>query len=459
MTKSTGVDNCGARRAAVFPDLPTLRDNPSQPRRATRRRTASTLSRLFGPTPAMRSRARTRLPASAAATLALLLVASACVASAGATRPSLGLESMGTEACAETRAFCEGTVMDAVRADAKLVAFLTDARATPRPRPRPTPTFPSRTPIARPPRPARSSSQSSSPSDAASPPEEAAPRTSSPEPPTTTSTPPDLPPTRPPPPRRFSSWPRPTPTRRDYPPRGSSPPTPSRASPSRRVQMRSRTRPAVPPRRHRRIRHRHRSRGRNSTRALRRRSRGPLRRRRVPEVIPGEVRSKRRRDDDDDDDDDDASSSAGDPVDAADARILFKSLLAGDLDRRAAARLRELATVEEMRVASRPDEAYLAADALVRVVGRWLTRAAALLAFGARGATDDARLPFPRARHLPRGMGARGDRRGEEKVAKGSGELRRGARPRARAEGEGRARARRDESARRGNRGDVNNRE
>ena len=128
MTKSTGVDNCGARRAAVFPDLPTLRDNPSQPRRATRRRTASTLSRLFGPTPAMRSRARTRLPASAAATLALLLVASACVASAGATRPSLGLESMGTEACAETRAFCEGTVMDAVRADAKLVAFLTDAR-------------------------------------------------------------------------------------------------------------------------------------------------------------------------------------------------------------------------------------------------------------------------------------------------------------------------------------------
>ena len=178
-----------------------------------------------------------------------------------------------------------------------------------------------------------------------------------------------------------------------------------------------------------------------------------------PEVIPGEVRSKRRRDDDDADDDDDASSSAGDPVDAADARILFKSLLAGDLDRRAAARLRELATVEEMRVASRPDEAYLAADALVRVVGRWLTRAAALLAFGAPAARLMTRaFPFPRARHLPRGMGARGDRRGEEKVAKGSGELRRGARP-ARGRRGRRARARRDESARRGNRGDVNNRE
>lgn len=94
-----------------------------------------------------------------------------------------------------------------------------------------------------------------------------------------------------------------------------------------------------------------------------------------PEVIvPGEV------------DDDAASLSAGDPVDAADARALFKSLLAGDMDRRAAARLKELATVEEMRVASRPDEAYLAADALVRVVGRWLTRAAALAALLALGA-------------------------------------------------------------------------
>ena len=41
--------------------------------------------------------------------------------------------------------------------------------------------------------------------------------------------------------------------------------------------------------------------------------------------------------------------------------------------------------MEEMRVASRPDEAYFAADALVRVVGRWLTRAAAL-AFGAPAA-------------------------------------------------------------------------
>lgn len=103
-----------------------------------------------------------------------------------------------------------------------------------------------------------------------------------------------------------------------------------------------------------------------------------------PEVIvPGES-------DDSDDDHDDvsaaASLSAGDPVDAADARGLFKSLLAGDMDRRAAARLRELATVEEMRVASRPDEAYLAADALVRVVGRWLTRAAALAALAALGA-------------------------------------------------------------------------
>ena len=178
-----------------------------------------------------------------------------------------------------------------------------------------------------------------------------------------------------------------------------------------------------------------------------------------PEVIPGEVRSKRRRDDDDDDDDDDASSSAGDPVDAADARILFKSLLAGDLDRRAAARLRELATVEEMRVASRPDEAYLAADALVRVVGRWLTRAAALLAFGAPAARLMTRaFPFLARVTSPVGW-ARGviggARRRWRRVLENFG-----AAPVPRAGGGGRqARARRDESARRGNRGDVNNRE
>ena len=448
MTKSTGVDNCGARRAAVFPDLPTLRDNPSQPRRATRRRTASTLSRLFGPTPAMRSRARARLPASAAATLALLLVASACVASAGATRPSLGLESMGTEACAETRAFCEGTVMDAVRADAKLVAFLTDARDS-----------------------AASSSadadvsladahRATAASGALKFPEllalgcrltagEAAPRTSSPEPPTTTSTPPDLPPTRPPPPRRFSSWPRPTPTRRDYPPRGSA----ANAFACQPLGAASRC-------------------GRELVQLYRRAGTEGFD---IGTVRAGEILLARYAGDRVDP----SAAGAGEvipesalqtpattitaatattrhppratPVDAADARILFKSLLAGDLDRRAAARLRELATVEEMRVASRPDEACLAADALVRVVGRWLrARGGVVGVRRARGATDDARSSLSSRASPPRGMGARGDRRAKEKVAKGSGELSARRPSRARAEGEGRgARAERRERAKR----------
>ena len=335
----------------------------------------------------MRSRARTRLPASAAATLALLLVASACVASAGATRPSLGLESMGTEACAETRAFCEGTVMDAVRADAKLVAFLTDARDS-----------------------AASSSadadvsladahRATAASGALKFPEllalgccltagggcaaDVLART----------THDDLDAAR--------SAADASAAAAEIFVLAASHPDASRLPASRLLAANAFA--CQPPRAASRC-------GRELVQLYRRAGTegfdiGTVRAGEIllaryagdrvdpsgggacPEVIPGEVRSKRRRDDDDDDDDDDgASPSAGDPVDAADARMLFKSLLAGDLDRRAAARLRELATVEEMRVASRPDEAYLAADALVRVVGRWLTRAAAFLAFGAPAA-------------------------------------------------------------------------
>ena len=336
----------------------------------------------------MRSRARARLPASASATFALLFAASAFVASADATRPSLGLESMGTEACAETQAFCEGTVMDAVRADAKLVAFLTDARDSADSSSADTDAsladahrataasgalkFPellalgccltaggdcaadilARTPRDDPDA-ARSAADAADASAAAA---------------------------------------------AEILVLAASHPDASRLPASRLLAANAFA--CQPPRAASRC-------GRELVQLYRRAGTegfdiGTVRAGEIllaryagdrvdpsgggacPEVIPGEVRSKRRRDDDDDDDD--ASSSAGDPVDAADARMLFKSLLAGDLDRRAAARLRELATVEEMRVASRPDEAYLAADALVRVVGRWLTRAAALAALLALGA-------------------------------------------------------------------------
>ena len=237
---------------------------------------------------------------------------------------------------AETRAFCEGTVMDAVRADAKLVAFLTDARDS-----------------------AASSSADADVSLADAhrrdrrvrraqfpellalgcclTAEEAAPRTSSPEPPTTISTPPDLPPTRPPPPRRFSSWPRPTPTRRDYPPRGLAanafacqPPRAASRCGRELVQLYRRagtegfdigTVRA----------------GEILLRALRRRSRGPLRRRRGPKSSRSGTRHARA-----------ATTTTtttrrpprATPWTPPTRRMLFKSLLAGDLDRRAAARLR-----------------------------------------------------------------------------------------------------------------------
>lgn len=327
----------------------------------------------------MRSRARARLPASASATFALLFAASAFVASADATRPSLGLESMGTEACAETQAFCEGTVMDAVRADAKLVAFLTDARDSAASSSADTDAsladahrataasgalkFPellalgccltaggdcaadilARTPRDDPDA-ARSAADAADASAAAA---------------------------------------------AEILVLAASHPDASRLPASRLLAANAFA--CRPPRAASRC-------GRELVQLYRRAGRegfdiGTVRAGEIllaryagdrvdpsggdacPEVIvPGEV------------DDDAASLSAGDPVDAADARALFKSLLAGDMDRRAAARLKELATVEEMRVASRPDEAYLAADALVRVVGRWLTRAAALAALLALGA-------------------------------------------------------------------------
>ena len=327
----------------------------------------------------MRSRARARLPASASATFALLFAASAFVASADATRPSLGLESMGTEACAETQAFCEGTVMDAVRADAKLVAFLTDARDSAASSSADTDAsladahrataasgalkFPellalgccltaggdcaadilARTPRDDPDA-ARSAADAADASAAAA---------------------------------------------AEILVLAASHPDASRLPASRLLAANAFA--CRPPRAASRC-------GRELVQLYRRAGRegfdiGTVRAGEIllaryagdrvdpsggdacPEVIvPGEV------------DDDAASLSAGDPVDAADARALFKSLLAGDMDRRAAARLKELATVEEMRVASRPDEAYLAADALVRVAGRWLTRAAALAALLALGA-------------------------------------------------------------------------
>ena len=327
----------------------------------------------------MRSRAPARLPASASATFALLFAASAFVASADATRPSLGLESMGTEACAETQAFCEGTVMDAVRADAKLVAFLTDARDSAASSSADTDAsladahrataasgalkFPellalgccltaggdcaadilARTPRDDPDA-ARSAADAADASAAAA---------------------------------------------AEILVLAASHPDASRLPASRLLAANAFA--CRPPRAASRC-------GRELVQLYRRAGRegfdiGTVRAGEIllaryagdrvdpsggdacPEVIvPGEV------------DDDAASLSAGDPVDAADARALFKSLLAGDMDRRAAARLKELATVEEMRVASRPDEAYLAADALVRVVGRWLTRAAALAALLALGA-------------------------------------------------------------------------
>ena len=309
----------------------------------------------------------------------MLFAASAFVASTDATRPSLGLESMGTEACAETQAFCEGTVMDAVRADAKLVAFLTDARDSAASSSADTDAsladahrataasgalkFPellalgccltaggdcaadilARTPRDDPDA-ARSAADAADASAAAA---------------------------------------------AEILVLAASHPDASRLPASRLLAANAFA--CRPPRAASRC-------GRELVQLYRRAGRegfdiGTVRAGEIllaryagdrvdpsggdacPEVIvPGEL------------DDAAASLSAGDPVDAADARALFKSLLAGDMDRRAAARLRELATVEEMRVASQPDEAYLAADALVRVVGRWLTRAAALAALLALGA-------------------------------------------------------------------------
>ena len=334
----------------------------------------------------MRSRARVRLPASASATFALLFAASAFVASAEATRPSLGLESMGTEACVETQAFCEGTVMDAVRADAKLVAFLTDARD--------------------------SAASSSADTDASLADAHRATAASGalkfPEllalgccltaggdcaADILARTPRDDPDAA-----RSAAADASAAAAAEILVLAASHPDASRLPASRLLAANAFA--CRPPRAASRC-------GQELVQLYRRAGRegfdiGTVRAGEIllaryagdrvdpsggdacPEVIiPGQL------------DDAAASLSAGDPVDAADARALFKSLLAGDMDRRAAARLRELATVEEMRVASRPDEAYLAANALVRVVERWLTRAAALSALLTSGAL--AARPLTRA--------------------------------------------------------------
>jgi hypothetical protein len=60
--------------------------------------------------------------------LSVLLATILASASASSPPPSRGLEAMGAAACAETEAFCEKTILRALREDAKLRAFLEDVR-------------------------------------------------------------------------------------------------------------------------------------------------------------------------------------------------------------------------------------------------------------------------------------------------------------------------------------------
>ena len=64
-----------------------------------------------------------------AVTLALLALASAADGTPDARSRSFGLTAMGAAACAETEAFCATTVLPALAEDPKLSAFLADARA------------------------------------------------------------------------------------------------------------------------------------------------------------------------------------------------------------------------------------------------------------------------------------------------------------------------------------------